>query len=144
MKKTAAMLILSIFAISLAGCGKDDTSMNIDEYKWQAETVQNVKDGSIIACSSNYILQYEDAEEISLELEAENGNMTINDLSNDKKYSGTYNLIKTTPSGEIYEINVGNKEGIATCSITKENGMETPTLIITFDEYSINFQPNLK
>ena len=94
--------------------------------------------------SSNYILQYEDAEEISLELEAEKGNMTISDLSNDKKYSGTYNLVKTTPSGEIYEINVGNEEGMATCSVTNESGTEIPTLIITFDEYSINFRPNEK
>lgn len=59
-----------------------------------------------------------------------------------KKYSGTYNLIETTPSGEIYEINVGDEDGMATCSVTNENGKETPALIITLGEYSINFQPD--
>ena len=141
MKKTAFILIVAIFTMSLAGCGKDDTSIDIDKHKWQAATVQNAKDGSITACSSDYILQYEDAEEISVELEANKGNMTINDLSDNKKYSGTYDLIKTTPSGEINKINVGDEEGLATCSVTNENGKEKPTLIITLGEYSINFQP---
>lgn len=142
MKKAAFICIVAIFTLYLVGCSKDDTSMDIDKYKWQAATVQNAKDGSITACSSDYILQYEDAEEISVELEANKGNMTINDLSDNQKYSGTCDLIKTTPSGEIYEINVGDEDGMATCSVTNENGKETPTLIITLGEYSINFQPD--
>ena len=68
--------------------------------------------------------------------------MTINDLSDNKKYSGAYDLIETTPSGEIYEINVGDEDGMATCSVTNESGKETPTLIITLGECSINFKPD--
>lgn len=141
MKKAAFICIVAIFTLYLVGCSKD-TSMDIDKYKWQAVTVQNANDGSITACSSDYISQYEDAEEISVELEANKGNMTINDLSDNQKYSGTYDLIETTPSGEIYEINVGDEDGMATCSVTNESGKETPTLIITLGEYSINFQPD--
>lgn len=85
MKKAAFICIVAIFTLYLVGCSKDDTSMDIDKYKWQAATVQNAKDGSITACSSDYISQYEYAEEISVELEANKGNMTINDLSDNKK-----------------------------------------------------------
>ena len=67
---------------------------------------------------------------------------TLTDESNGSTYTGTYELTDTSQETRIYEIVVGDSEGMAVVSTTTyQDESRTPTLIISLDDYALNFFP---
>ena len=85
---------------------------------------------------------YPEAEIVDLTLNAKDGAITITDRTNNKTYSGTYEVQQKTPKGTDYEIIINGVSGYATVSPTEYyDGSEIPTLPININGYSLYFIP---
>lgn len=142
MKKTISFIaiITIILTLFLVGCDNSSTTQ-IDSHSWELTTVQENEQGSIIACSPTLLQYNETAKEIEITCEATDGNITINDDTNNKKYTGAYTVKETTDNSEIYDVSIDDKNGMAVCSLTVENENKNPTLIININGFTLNLQP---
>ena len=151
MKKVIVATLFTILAVCLTGCGKTDTDVAIEDYKWKLTVIQSGKDGSIVGCSSETYEMHKDIEGIKvvdLILTAQNGNFIISDNANDKNYNGTYTVNISNKNCMIYDIVIGEESGHATTAYTEyKNEADTvqriPTLIVSVGDYSLTFQHKL-
>lgn len=143
MKKILSMFLVALMLIGLVGCGSKNT-VTFEGYEWKLTFIQSNKDGSIIGCASEHYEAHKDIGNIivvDLICSAENGNFVITDNTNNTKYSGTYTAIDESTENILYDIAASTNKGTAVSSVTKDDrGSETPTLIITIGDYSLNFQ----
>ena len=147
MKKILSMFLTTIMIFTLSACGGDVVA--IEDYEWKMRTVASndieaaqAPDELIIAVGEADAL-YPEAEIVDLTLNAKDGAITITDRTNNKTYSGTYEVQQKTPKGTDYEIIINGVSGYATVSPTEYyDGSEIPTLPINIGGYSLYFIPN--
>ena len=147
MKKLIALFCTVIFAVTLSACNAD--VVEIEDYEWKMITVMSndteaaqYQDELVVAVGEADEL-YPDAEIVDMTLTAKDGEITITDSTNDKTYSGTYEVQQKTPKGTDYEIIIDGVTGYATVSPTEYyDDSEIPTLPINIDGYSLYFIPN--
>lgn len=146
MKKILSMFLTTIMIFTLSACGGDVVA--IEDYEWKMRTVASndieaaqAPDELIVAVGEADAL-YPEAEIVDLTLNAKDGAITITDRTNNKTYSGTYEVQQKTPKGTDYEIIINGVSGYATVSPTEYyDGSDIPTLPININGYSLYFIP---
>ena len=146
MKKILSVFLMSFIVFTLSACGGDVVA--IEDYEWKMRTVASndieaaqAPDELIVAVGKADAL-YPEAEIVDLTLNAKDGAITITDRTNNKTYSGTYEVQQKTPKGTDYEIIINGVSGYATVSPTEYyDGSEIPTLPININGYSLYFIP---
>lgn len=146
MKKILSVFLMSFIVFALSACNAD--VVKIEDYEWKMRTVASndieaaqAPDELIVAVGKADAL-YPEAEIVDLTLNAKDGAITITDRTNNKTYSGTYEVQQKTPKGTDYEIIINGVSGYATVSPTEYyDGSEIPTLPINIDGYSLYFIP---
>lgn len=139
-KKVIMIVMCAIVLVFTASCGSDVPE--IDGYTWEMHSVQAGSDGRYIACSPSFSDGNPDAVVLELECKADNGKLTLKNLSDDKSYEGTYRILSSDIKSNTYEIVFGEVTGYAVCAMTEyHDGSEKPTFIINIDEKAINFFP---
>ena len=123
MKKILSMFLTTIMIFTLSACGGDVVA--IEDYEWKMRTVASndieaaqAPDELIVAVGKADAL-YPEAEIVDLTLNAKDGAITITDRTNNKTYSGTYEVQQKTPKGTDYEIIINGVSGYATVSPTE-------------------------
>lgn len=146
MKKFVCVLIALIFILGLSACNGDVVA--IEDYEWKMgavmrndiEVAQN-EDELVVAVGEEDDV-HPNAKIVDLKLVAKDGSITITDATNNKTYSGTYNVQQKTPKGTDYEVTIDGIKGYATVAPTEYyDGSEVPTLPINLGEYSLYFTP---
>lgn len=146
MKKILSVFLMSFIVFALSACNADVVKM--EDYEWKMRTVASndieaaqAPDELIVAVGKADAL-YPEAEIVDLTLNAKDGAITITDRTNNKTYSGTYEVQQKTPKGTDYEIIINGVSGYATVSPTEYyDGSEIPTLPININGYSLYFIP---
>lgn len=146
MKKILSVFLMSFIVFALSACNAD--VVKIEDYEWKMRTVASndieaaqAPDELIVAVGKADAL-YPEAEIVDLTLNAKDGAITITDRTNNKTYSGTYEVQQKTPKGTDYEIIINGVSGYATVSPTEYyDGSEIPTLPININGYSLYFIP---
>ena len=137
MKKISFTLVLVM--LLLVGCESANVP-KITDYEWIMTSVQSGERGEAVACGIGSSDLYGGAVEIELVCEAENGVLTISDLTNNKTYKGTYSLISDDPKSYSYEVEIEGKSGYAVSGMTTyHDGSQDPTFIINLIDYTVNF-----
>ena len=147
MKKILSVFLLSFMVFALSACNAD--VLKIEDYEWKMRTVASndieaaqTPDELIVAVGEADEL-HPDAEIVDLTLTAKGGEITITDTTNDRTYTGTYEVMQKTPKGTDYEIIIDGVNGYATVAPTEYyDGSEIPTLPININGYSLYFIPN--
>ena len=131
------LFIILIFAFSACGLGK----FKIEDYQWKMRYVMHGEDNqAVIDAAEEENSMYPDAKIIDMTLSAQNGKITITDVTNNKTYGGTYTAENKTPEGTDYKVTIDGKSGYATVAMTTyADGTKEPTLPINLDGYSIYF-----
>ena len=148
MKKIIVAILFTILVVCLAGCGKTDTDVAIEDYKWDLTVIQSEKDGAIVGCGSASYEKYKYIEGIKivdLTLTAQNGSFTICDSTDDKNYDGTYKVSIGKKMSMIYDIVMGKESGHATSAYTEykygtDPVRKVPTLIVSIGGFILHFQ----
>ena len=137
MRKISLLLALSL--LFLSGCSSEHVP-TVEDYSWIMTSVQSMDaDGQVIAFGERGSSTLASAKQVDLTCEAENGNLTLTDQTNDKTYGGTYKLTQKDPQSSIYEVVVDGKEGMAVVAMTTyHDGSQDPTFIINLGDYTIN------
>lgn len=140
MKKILEFTLSVVMIITLAGCSKKEVP-EIEENLWVMTTVQsNEKEGQVIAYGPDGSSQSDNAVKIDLECKAEDGELTLIDKTNDKTYTGIYVEESTSSESTIYEITVGETEGMAVASMTTyDDNSQRATLILSLEDFALNF-----
>ncbi len=146
MKKILSVFLMSLVVLTLSACNAD--VVVIEDYEWKMRAVMSndmdaaqYPDELVIAVGEADEL-YPEAEIVDLTLSAKDGTITITDITNDKTYSGTYEVIQQTQKAIDYEIIIDGVNGYATVSPTEYyDGSEIPTLPINIGGYSLYFIP---
>lgn len=153
MKKFVSFILIMVMIVACVSCkngnstdnsednASDDVFFKIESYSWVMNTVQSIeKEGQIVACSSNYGNIPENASIIDLRCKANDGKFVIEDVTNDKVYTGTYKVTEKSFGSTYYEISVEGKNGKGVVSVTYlESSDPKTTLIMRFDDYTVNF-----
>ena len=146
MKKFLSVFLMLTLAFALSACSTDVVA--IEDYEWKMRTVmsnaievaQN-EDELVIAVGEADEL-YPDVQIIEMTLIANDGAITITDVTNNKTYTGTYKVQQKTPKGTDYEVTIDGVTGYATVAPTEYyDGSEVPTLPINLGDYSLYFIP---
>lgn len=147
MTKRLLMIILPFLLIfCFCGCG-DNQTVKIDEYDWSMATVQSVaENGRVIAYNPEETIEdiYTEAKAMEITLTAQKGKLTIFDKTGGNDYTGTYKLKKMEYDTVIYDVNINGNSGNAVVScVISSSGNRYVTLILSFEEYAINFQAQI-
>lgn len=110
---------LLIFPILLffSGC-RNTVIPEIDGYTWEMTSVLNMEDGKVIACGEDQRTSFEDAKLVEITCLAEEGMLTLTNITDDSAYSGTYSVMETDEEGVVYQISVGDREGVGVTAMT--------------------------
>lgn len=136
MKRAGLLLTLLVL---LAGCSSK--TPKIDKYTWVMTSVQSMEaGGQAVAYGEKGSSTLEGAKQIELVCEAQGGNLTLTDRTNDRTYTGTYQQSQRDSKSTIYEVSVDGTSGIAvTAMTTYQDGTQDPTLIFNLGDYTVNF-----
>ena len=140
MKKIVSILLLAatlIFALSSCGMGKP----KIEDYEWKMRTIMHIEDNqSVYDAAEEASTAHPEAKIIEMTLVANDGKITITDVTNGKTYEGSYTVSGRNPKGTDYQITIDGKSGYAGVAMTTyADGSEEPTLPISLDGYSMYF-----
>ena len=138
MRKISLLLVFVLLFAS--GCSGADVP-EIGDHEWVMTSVQSMEeDGQAVAFGERGSSTLPSAEQMEMFCIAENGNLTIDDRTNGKTYSGTYKMIQKDPRSSIYEVDVEGTEGMAVVAMMAyQDGSSEPTFIISLGSYTINF-----
>ena len=137
-KREYLICIFTILLLIFSGCARAP-EVPIENKVWQLTTVQDSENGKVIACSKEFKEIYEDALLIEYNCRAEDDKLCIADEENDEKWQGSYSLMQAG-KGSTYKVIVDDKEGHAVTGVTdKYNSDSENTLIISIDNYTLNF-----
>ncbi len=141
MKKIIPVLFICILAMIFTACGNDE--IKIDGYEWQLRTAANINDEGLVVAVGEKSEAYPDAKIVDVVLTAENGELIIEDKTNNETYKGAYEEMYVTENSDDYKIIIEGKEGYATVAYTTyEDGSKKLTLPITLDGYDLYFYVN--
>lgn len=134
-----AGLLLALLLVLLTGCSSK--TPKIDEYTWVMTSVQSMEaGGQAVAYGEGGSSTLEGAKQIELVCEAQDGNLTLTDRTNDRTYTGTYQQSQRDSKSTIYEVSVDGTSGIAVAAMTTyQDGTQDPTLIFNLGDYTVNF-----
>lgn len=146
MKKILCLLITVIILFTLTACNVD--VLAIEDYEWKMRAVMN-NDINISQNEEELVVAvgetddiHPDAKIVDLFLTAKDGLITVNDITNNKTYNGSYKVQQKTPKGTDYEIMIDGITGYATVAPTEYyDGSKEPTLPISIGGYSLYFIP---
>ena len=143
MKKVLVIGLLICLLTGMTGCDKEEV-VRIEDYDWNLTFVLSSEDGRVWGCAPEHYEAHKDDETIqvmNIDCIVSDGKYTIIDGTNDKEYSGTYEVLEEDKESGIYTLTGEDAAGMAVTSITKgDDGSKTPTLIVSMDGYDINFQ----
>lgn len=136
MKKLIPVLCILILAMIFTACGNDE--MKIEEYSWEMGTVLSLEEnGEVIAVGEK---NAESDNVVKLTLAANNGELILEDSTNDETYKGAYEEMIVTDEPNDYKIYLDGKEGYAIVSETfYENKSSEKTLVISVNGYDVYF-----
>jgi len=142
MRKLSILLCLFL----LAGCsGKQDNGgvPKIEEHVWQMTTIQSTdENGQAVAFGPEGSSTLENAVEMQMECSAESGSLILTDQTNGVTYSGTYQLDESDRQTSRYEVVIEDTKGWAVSAMTTyHDESQRSTLIISLDDYTLNFFP---
>lgn len=134
-----AGLLLALLLVLLTGCSSK--TPKIDEYTWVMTSVQSMEaGGQAVAYGEKGSSTLEGAKQIELVCEAQDGNLTLTDRTNDRTYTGTYQESQRDSKSTIYEVSVDGTSGVAVVAMTTyQDGTQDPTLIFNLGDYTVNF-----
>ena len=134
-----AGLLLAFLLVLLTGCSSK--TPKIDEYTWVMTSVQSIEaGGQAVAYGEGGSSTLEGAKQIELVCEAQGGNLTLTDRTNDRTYTGTYQQSQRDSKSTIYEVNVDGTSGVEVAAMTTyQDGTQDPTLIFNLGDYTVNF-----
>ena len=134
-----AGLLLVFLLVLLTGCSSK--APEIDEYTWVMTSVQSMEaGGQAVAYGEKGSSTLEGAKQIELVCEAQDGNLTLTDRTNDRTYTGTYQQSQRDSKSTIYEVDVDGTSGVAVAAMTTyQDGTQDPTLIFNLGDYTVNF-----
>lgn len=134
-----AGLLLAFLLVLLVGCSSK--TPKIDEYTWVMTSVQSMgAGGQAVAYGEGGSSTLEGAKQIELVCEAQGGNLTLTDRTNDRTYTGTYQQSQRDSKSTIYEVDVDGTSGVAVAAMTTyQDGTQDPTLIFNLGDYTVNF-----
>ena len=156
MKKTFALLLFLLLCL-LSGCG-GTPPVSVEDYSWKLTSVQGPPSGDMIGGNQPYSESFPQAELLDVSCQAEDGRLTLSDLTTGKNAQGSFRLVQTSPDSAIYEITfpgeiqlgrrvlipeAGSSQapGHGVSAMTTYNdGSQTPTFIISLGNYVLNFQ----
>ena len=146
MKKLLISVLASIFMFALSACNTEKFA--IEDYEWKMRAVMRndievaQNEDELVVAVGEFDELYPDVKIVDLTLTAKEGEITITDVTNDKTYTGTYNVIKKTSKETDYEVIIDGVSGFATASETKYyDDSEVPTLPINLGDYCVYFIP---
>ena len=146
MKRFLYIIAVLVVTLLFSSCGTETVSIEDCEWKMRTvmrnniDAVQNENDFVIVVGEADEV--YPDAKIVELTLTAKEGNLIVTDVTNGKKYDGTYEVMKETPKSVDYEVTIHGTKGYATVAPTEHyDGTEIPTLPINLGEYSLYFVP---
>ena len=139
MKKATSIFLLITFILLLCSCGA--VKPEIEDCEWKMRTIVHIQDGeAAYDASAEEIDGHPEAKIVEMTLVAKDGKITINDITNDKKYEGSYIVSGRNPKGTDYHITIDGKSGYATVAMTTyTDGTEEATLPISIGGYSMYF-----
>ena len=130
-----AGLLLALLLVLLTGCSSK--APKIDEYTWVMTSVQSMEaGGQAVAYGEKGSSTLEGAKQIELVCEAQGGNLTLTDRTNDRTYTGTYQQSQRDSKSTIYEVDVDGTSGVAVAAMTP---YQDGTLIFNLGDYTVNF-----
>ena len=131
--------IICVCALFLTGCSSK--APKIDEYTWVMTSVQSMEaGGQAVAYGEKGSSTLEGAKQIELVCEAEGGNLTLTERTNDRTYTGTYQQSQRDSKSTIYEVSVDGTSGVAVAAMTTyQDGTQDSTLIFNLGDYTVNF-----
>ena len=134
-----AGLLLALLLVLLTGCSSK--TPKIDEYTWVMTSVQSMEaGGQAVAYGEGGSSTLEGAKQIELVCEAEGGNLTLTERTNDRTYIGTYQQSQRDSKSTIYEVDVDGTRGVAVAAMTTyQDGTQDSTLIFNLGDYTVNF-----
>lgn len=134
-----AGLLLALLLVLLTGCSSK--APKIDEYTWVMTSVQSMEaGGQAVAYGEKGSSTLEGAKQIELVCEAQGGNLTLTDRTNDRTYTGTYQQSQRDSKSTIYEVSVDGTSGVAVAAMTTyQDGTQDSTLIFNLGDYTVNF-----
>ncbi|MFB2019941.1 hypothetical protein ACEVJL_00445 [Pseudoflavonifractor sp. P01025] len=134
-----AGLLLALLLVLLTGCSSK--TPKIDEYTWVMTSVQSMEaGGQAVAYGEGGSSTLEGAKQIELVCEAEGGNLTLTERTNDRTYIGTYQQSQRDSKSTIYEVDVDGTSGVAVAAMTTyQDGTQDSTLIFNLGDYTVNF-----
>lgn len=134
-----AGLLLALLLVLLTGCSSK--TPKIDEYTWVMTSVQSMEaGGQAVAYGEKGSSTLEGAKQIELVCEAEGGNLTLTERTNDRTYIGTYQQSQRDSKSTIYEVDVDGTSGVAVAAMTTyQDGTQDSTLIFNLGDYTVNF-----
>ena len=134
-----AGLLLALLLVLLTGCSSK--TPKIDEYTWVMTSVQSMEaGGQAVAYGEKGSSTLEGAKQSELVCEAQGGNLTLTDRTNDRTYTGTYQESQRDSKSTIYEVDVDGTNGVAVVAMTTyQDGTQDPTLIFNLGDYTVNF-----
>ena len=132
-------LLVTLFLLSLSSCGLG--KVKIEDYTWEMRYIMHSEDGKVIIdAAEDENSANLDAKVIEMTLVANDGKITVTDVTNNKIYEGSYTVDSKTPDGTNYNITIDSKSGYAGVAMTTyADGTQQPTLPITLDGYSMYF-----
>ena len=143
MKRFIRVNVLLLLVTALVFCFSSCVfeKVKIENYEWQMRYVMHGEnDQVVIDAVQEESSVYPQAKIIDMKLTANDGRITIVDVTNDKSYEGTYLVENKTPEGTDYKVVIDGKTGYATVAMTTyADGTEEPTLPINLGDYSIYF-----
>ncbi len=142
MKKLLAFLFALALILSFSSCGAGRAE--IEDYEWKMRSVARSENGELIVDAlSEEDTAYPEAKIVDMTLTANDGKITLTDITNNKTYEGRYSIERKTPDGINYKVTIDGKDGYATVAMTTyADGTEEPTLPINLGNYSIYFYAN--
>ena len=134
-----AGLLLALLLVLLTGCSSK--TPKIDEYTWVMTSVQSMEaGGQAVAYGEGGSSSLEGAKQIELVCEAQGGNLTLTERTNDRTYIGTYQQSQRDSKSTIYEVDVDGTSGVAVAAMTTyQDGTQDSTLIFNLGDYTVNF-----
>ncbi len=149
MKKFISFILVLVSVLGLTSCGiKGKETLRIEFFEWKMRAVMSndaelADDAAIIVAVGEPDELYPDAKVVDITLTANHGEITLVDATNNKTYSGTYEIKEETSKEILYDITLDGITGYAVLSLTGYyDGTQIHTLPINLGEYSVYFLPN--
>lgn len=135
-----AVTVSVLTTFCLSGCG-NSAKVFIEDYQWEVTTIQDLDNGTVVACSGDNADLFPDASEIVMSCITDSKEITLTNQTDNQIYNGTYVKYSSKPDSVIYSIQIGEDAGTAVCAwTTYQDGSKTPTLILSIGDYTLNFE----